>query len=277
MGANMVKLCFVLSVVIFIFGCSMNVQANNEATTDLKKVEALDTPFAIAKVQYYPQRDTYYIWEKNTSNIHIYRNGKEINMVGGLGFARENFQRLSDIGVGVDGGLYGLDQLSRKLKKFDPVGTWLLDYDVSWTQEPTKFALDQTNQIILFDDIQREFFFSSDLRPEETFEFGKFQVTAVKQITIEGNLLVAYEPEPKQTSFFTLLGEFKETRQGQMINDMYGNLYRLDQNYITFIPSNQTGAASIDPYESIFIADPYILTTTDHQIQRWLINYVSKP
>jgi hypothetical protein len=273
----MLKLVLFLFAALLILGCSVNIGMNNPTTTGLQQVEIVDTPFEIAKVQYYPPRETYYVWEKNSSNIHIYRKGKEINTVGGLGFARENFQRLSDICVGVDGGLYGLDQLPRKLKKFDLDGKWLLDYDVSWSQEPTKFTLNQANEIILFDDIQREFIFSSDLRPEEIFKFGKFQVTNVKQVTIEYNQLVVFEPEPAQTSFFTLLGEFKETRQGQIICDNKGNLYRLDANYVTLIPSNQTAASSVNPYVSIYIADPYLLTTTDNQIQRWFINYVSKP
>jgi hypothetical protein len=272
----MLKLVFFFSAILFLAGCSMNINSYNPSTTGLKLIEVLDTPFEAAKVQYYPPRDTYYIWEKNTSNVHIYQKGKEINLVGGLGFGKENFQKLSDIGLGVDGGLYCLDRLLRKLKKFDSDGKWLLDYDVSWSQEPTKFALNQSNQIILFDDIQREFTFSSDLRPEELFNFGKFQVTNVVQISIENSQIVVYEPDPPQTSFFSLLGEFKETRQGQIASDRLGNLYRLDTNQVTFIPSNQTAAASVKPYASIFMADGFLITTTDNQVQRWLINYDTK-
>ncbi len=273
----MLKIFIFLSATLLLLGCAMNIQTVSPSATGLKRVDVVETPFEIAKVQYNANRNTYYIWEKNSPNIHIFSNGSEINLVGGLGFAKENFQRLSDIGIGVDGSLYALDQLLRKLKKFDPVGKWLLDYDVSWTQEPTKFALDQSNQIILFDDIQKEFIFSSDLRPEDTFTFGKFQVTDVKQITIENNGIVVFEPGSEQTSFFSVLGEYKVSRQGQIISDTRGNLYRLDANFITIIPSNQTAAASVQPYVSIYIADPYILTTTEHQVQRWLINYATKP
>ncbi|HNX01023.1 MAG TPA: hypothetical protein PLE74_04045 [Candidatus Cloacimonadota bacterium] len=272
----MSKLFLFCSLIILITGCAMNVDLTNPAPASLQQNEVITTPYSIAKIQYYPSRNILYIWEKGTSNIHILQNGKEVNVVGGLGFAKENFQRLTDIGVGPDGALYGLDQIPQKIKKFDIDGKWLLDYDVSWSQEPAKFAIDSSNQIILFDDIAREFIFSSDLRPEEVFRFGKFQVTHVIQLAIENNTLIVNEPEPKQTSFFTVLGEYIETRQGQMASDMKGNLYRLDTNYITFIPSNQTASSSIDPYTGIYCFDPYIITTTDHQVQRWLINYAAK-
>lgn len=262
---------------LLLAGCAMNIDTTRIGVTGLHQVYTLDTSYAIEKVQYSSIKDTYYVWEKNTYNIHLYRSGKEINLIGGLGYAKENFQKLTDIGVGADGSLYCLDQMPKKLKKFDADGRWLLDYDVAWSQEPVKFALDQSNQIIFFDDIQREFTFSSDLRPEEVFQFGKFQVISVDQITINNNLLIVNEPEPKQTSFFSLLGEYMVTRQGRIVADRFGNLFRMDANNITMIPSNETAASSIVPYTGIVVFDPFLLTTTEHQIQKWQIDYAPKP
>jgi hypothetical protein len=274
LGSNEMKLIMLLLAMLMLFGCAMNVNTVNPVSTSLKLVNSVDTSFEIAKAQYYAPKDTYYIWEKDSPNIHIFRGKQELNIVGGLGFQRDNFQKLSDIGMGVDGSLFGLDELARSLKRFDTNGMWLLNYDVStWAQEPTKFAIDKTNQIYLYDDIQREFTFSSALRPEEMFKFGKFQVTDVQQISINYNQIIVYEPGSNQTSFFTLLGEYVESRQGQIVKDDQGNMYRLDSNYVTFIPSDQTAASSLDPYVTILTADSYLLTTTAHQVQLWQIFY----
>jgi len=93
---------------------------------------------------------------------------------------------------------------------------------------------------------------------------------------IENNQVIVYEKSSNQTSFFSILGEYKGSRQGQIVSDVRDNLFRLDKNYITFIPSDQTAAASVNQYNVIYIVDPFIVTITDHEIQRWLINYATK-
>jgi hypothetical protein len=239
--------------------------------------EQIATAYPIAKVVYSNLKQTYFVWEKNSPYIHIYYNGDEINRIGGLGLAEGNFQKLTDIGVFSDGTFFGLDSFPKKLRRFDEKGKFLADFDLSFAQEPTLFATNNNNQLIVYDQGQRELVHVAGLANTEVFRFGKFQVEHVQEIAISGDYLFVYQSEPSETVVFSLLGQFLRSLPGKVITDAYGNDYLLEAHFIKLLPHNQGMANSPDTFVNLHYAQPYLITNTDTSIQRWQIQYENQP
>jgi transcriptional regulator with XRE-family HTH domain len=91
---------FVLFVfaLLFLISCTTLNEVNSnlipEKLTIISQISLQITP---QKCCFSTKDQTVFVWEKNSARIHIYRQGKRINTIGGMGFDNSNFSRLVDI------------------------------------------------------------------------------------------------------------------------------------------------------------------------------------
>ncbi len=101
-------------LLFLLFGCSSVELQTDHSPLQLNIIQKINLGFIPAKCVYSSTERTTFILEENTNYIHIYRNGKKINTIGGLGFENTNFNDLSDITISPDGKLLVLDSFQKK-------------------------------------------------------------------------------------------------------------------------------------------------------------------
>ncbi len=170
---------------------------------------------------------TIFALRKASQEIHIYRGGSLINSVGGLGFERTNFQRLSDIGVDTDGGLLALDSAQKILRKFSPEGGVIADVQFTALRQPELFCQSGDGTLFIYDASSSELVCYSQLDNSELYRFGRFELEQPASIACNRDYLYAYSAVKDCTYVFFLLGQYKETLPGQVVFDNFNNPIRV--------------------------------------------------
>ncbi len=169
---------------------------------------------------------TVFVLDKAAQEIHIFRRGQQINSIGGLGFERSNFQRLTDIGVDSDGGLLALDSAQKLLRKFSPEGLVTGELEFTTLRQPELFCIGGDGNLFLYDAASSEIVCFSQLDGAELYRFGRFELQLPVTLDCNRDYLYAYSEATHSSSVFYLLGQFKETLPGQVIFDAFNNPVR---------------------------------------------------
>lgn len=164
-------------------------------------------------------------WAKQ--EVHIYREGQHLNSIGGLGFERTNFQRLSDIGVDTDGGLLALDSAQKLLRKFSPEGRAVGEISLSSLRQPELFCQGDDGTLFVYDAGPGEIVCLSPLDYAELYRFGRFELQLPVSLACNRDYLYAYSADRGTTYVFYLLGQFKESVPAQLAFDAFNNPIRL--------------------------------------------------
>ena len=213
---NRFLVLFVFALLFLISCTTLNEVNSNLIPEKLTLIFQISLQITPQKCCFSTKDQTVFVWEKNSARIHIYRQEKQINTIGGMGFDKSNFSRLVDIAVSPDGNLLALDGFQEKIKKFDTDGKWLADFRLTKLSQPILFDISGDDTIYIYDDNRKEIVVHNSLTGEETFSFGKFMFEHPTQLSVSRNNVLVYEKESDVTHVFDILGQFE--------NDISGNI-----------------------------------------------------
>ncbi len=267
------KVPFVLAFLLLISSCAMiSTYDTQRQPEDMIILDRTSVSFQIEKAVYAADRQTYYIWEADSQFIHIIRAGRRINKIGGMGFDKSNFNRLSDICIGADGNLYTLDSFSKTVKKFDHNGQWLREYSLDTLQEPILMDIGRNELFYIFDNIQREIVVLDIEHEEEQFRFGKFQLSRPKQLTNTRNYLLIWDAEENSTMVYDTFGQLLQQKEG-FFQIERGNFFQLGSHKISDEGSGKTFLATPKRYHTFLIKNSVGVLTTENDVIVFGISY----
>ncbi|MDZ4181852.1 MAG: hypothetical protein U1B83_03160, partial [Candidatus Cloacimonadaceae bacterium] len=140
----------ILITALLLGACAMGRFSAARDISDAVEILAQESPGTNAKALYEPRTGTLFVLQRETHEIHIYRENMRINSIGGLGFERINFQRLSDMALDNEGSLLVLDSLHRRIKKFSVDGKYISEIALSDTQQPEYFCPGTEQNIFVY-------------------------------------------------------------------------------------------------------------------------------
>ena len=261
------KLFFVFSVSALVFACAVLVQENNRNTIPRKlniKYEIVPS-FVPQKCCFSPKEETVFLWEKNSSLIHIYRKGKEINTIGGLGFEDSNFSKLADISISPDGNLLTLDSFQNKIKKFDTEGRLITDFEFLSLSTPALFDVSADETFYIYDDNRKEIVVLSSLTGEESFAFGRFVFANPTQLTVSRNYVTVYEKDENISHVFNILGQFEEDIEGN-VQFEENQRFVLKKFYFESFVGKKKFAVAPYSWNDFLIKNGYFVLSSDEKV-----------
>ena len=262
MTKKSVKLLILLT--LFLAGCSTIEMQTDRTPERIIIIHKIQTDFIPQKCLYSSINKTAFISEKETDIIHIYKNGKKVNTIGGLGFTSSSFNKLADITLSPDGNLLALDSFQKNIKKFDTEGKLIAKLNLSNFIEPAllSVAIDETYYI--YDNSSKEIVITRTFDQSDWYTFGKFQLSNPSKMKQVKSEITAYDEQKKSTIIFGILGRFQ--------NEIGGNVqiekqqqYILKDFYIYHPKSDIKFAISTNKWFDFSIKDNVILLS-DNEI-----------
>lgn len=227
----------------------------------------------IAKAYYEPLSKTTAAFVPSSHQIHLWREGKRINVIGGLGMGAASFSALADITLGADGAIYALDSNAKSVKKFNLDGKLLANWSLKNVVQPQKIALGTEQNCYIWDSTAGEIIAYSLLDGSESFRFGRFQLKRVDQLFANRDYVVAFDAEADSSALFSNLGQYVRSEAGQLLFDPYNNGIIISQNAIVsqmsaaYLPLNaSTGIVTIAKEVIVIVVDK-------HQIRLLKVDY----
>ncbi|MDP2173352.1 MAG: hypothetical protein Q8M98_04370 [Candidatus Cloacimonadaceae bacterium] len=214
---------FVLIMAILLSACATGRFSAGRDISSIAEIMTQDSPGNNDKALYEPRTGTLFVLQRETHEIHIYRENIRINSIGGLGFERINFQRLSDIALDSEGSLLVLDTMHRRIKKFTPEGKYISEIALSETQQPEYFCPGGEQNIFVYDAAMQEIICYSLFDASVLYRFGKFQLSRVSALSCGRDYIVAYCVSENDSQVFFTLGQFKQSQSGQLVYDSFNN------------------------------------------------------
>ncbi len=228
------RTCFILILSVLLFGCTINTEQQTlRVPKDTRDIIALSLPFTPQKIAYSSLDNSLYVMEQESNAIHIYKNGKHVNKIGGLGFGDHNFSRLSDIAVSPHGRLLALDSFQKTIKKFDSDGMWLENYSIRSLNEPVLFDVSHDGMVFVYDRTSNEIVIFDEKLEDIIYRFGKFLLRDPLQLTCTFLHVTIYDDSYDKTFIFDMFGDLLETIDGFWQIDRFDNKYLLATNKIS--------------------------------------------
>lgn len=184
----------------------------------------------IFKATYHPGTKTIFAMYHNSQEILFWRNGRQINAIGGMGNQPTNFLNLSDFAMANDSHIYALDSAAKVIKKFNADGKLLGTMELGYVQQPTKIALGNQQNIYVYDSASGEIIAYDLLDKQELYRFGKFDLNKVDILYANRDYVVAFDSVKGQSSLFSALGQFVSHDSGQLVYDAYNNAISLSSD-----------------------------------------------
>jgi len=256
-------------IFIIVLSCStISEQQRKIYPSKLNIIQKLILDFSPQKCCYSESSQTIFIMEKETNKIHIFKYGKQINIIGGLGFEKNNFSKLTDITLSPDGSLLALDSFQKTIKKFDSTGKWIAELSLENISEPTLFDISIDETMYVFDDNSCEIFISNDFNENNLYSFGKFYLTNPYQLILAKNNLIILDEN--KTLIFDTFGQFVEELNGNFQFDRFQK-YELKKYFIEHQESGKKFAISPNPWRGFMIQNNYCFLLSDNEV--WIFSF----
>lgn len=205
-------------------GCAENRTAAPQRQSSLSRVYGFAVPREYAKAVSDRRGQTIYAFSRDSQEIDIWVDGLRLNSLGGLGFERSNFQRLSDIGVDTDGGLLALDTAQKLLRKFTPEGMFVSEISFAGLLQPELFCVAPDGTLFVYDAVPSEIVCFSPLDGREFNRFGRFELDRPTNLDCNKDYLWAQNRGQESTQVFSLLGQHLYSPNLFLALDRVGNL-----------------------------------------------------
>ncbi len=268
---------WIILIAALISGCSWLQDRTVVIPVTLEESQKIDFPNDIRKCCFDTISKTLYIMPENDNTIHIYRDGKEINIIGRLGFDKSNFNRLEDITLAPDGKLLALDSFSRKIKKFDKDGGWIANYDLNFLKEPTRFDVNDNEEFYIYDNFSKDVTIIRNSQEEEHFAFGKFQLTKPQRVTCNRDYVWVYDEAEDATVIYNAMGQHIEDAPGFIQLDRFNQQFRKDAYAIEQTSTGQKLAIGLTGIKRFFIESGYFIVVSNRQIILYESRYDRQP
>ncbi|MFC1898540.1 hypothetical protein ACFLYJ_03100 [Candidatus Cloacimonadota bacterium] len=256
---------FALLCLILLISCSSVEQQNIYKPVRFEIIQEIQTKFTPNKCLYSFVNKTVFALNKESSEIHIFKGGKKINTIGGIGFEQTNFTKLSDITLAPDGSLLAMDSFEKTIKKFDTEGKFITSIYLTDFSEPTLFAVASDETFYIYDSDRNEIITFSRLNEYDTFTFGRFQFTKPDNLQLAGNLLIINEIALNHTLVFSTFGQLEQELDGYYQIER-NQKYLLQSNYISPENSEEKYAVSIKGWKYFSQNDSYTILTSKEKI-----------
>ncbi|MBN2830639.1 MAG: 6-bladed beta-propeller [Candidatus Cloacimonetes bacterium] len=240
-----------LLLLVFLSSCTVDRTVRSTPISSISLREEVSLTYSPSKICYENLYKTNYILDRTFNKIYIYENGVYKNVIGGIGTGRTNFQRLADISLAVDGGIFALDSAEKKIKKFDRNGQWITDWSLDSFKRPERFVVDNENNMYIFDFFGRTISFYNLLSSGIDFDFGRFAFSNIENINLIGDRLVIWDKQANQTLVYSTIGKEILTLTGRYTADRFGNYISLNDNYIQVRGNENKYCFSADRYTGI--------------------------
>jgi len=236
-------------ILIILLSCSaISEQPRKIYPSKLNIIQKILLDFSPQKCCYSESSQTNFIMEKETNKIHIFKDGKQINIIGGLGFEKSNFSKLADITLSPDGSLLvSLENIS----------------------EPTLFDISIDETLYVFDDNSSEIFISNNFIENNLYSFGKFYLTNPSQLILAKNGLIILDEN--KTLIFDTFGQFIEELNGNFQFDRLQK-YELKKYFVEHQESGKKFAISSNPWKVFMIQNNYCFLLSDNEV--WIFSFV---
>ena len=109
-------------LILIIWGCTNLEFSRQYQPQEFQVLQEFDLDFVPDKCIYLDVDNILFALQKNSNQIYIFRDGAQINIIGGIGSEAAKFNQLCDIALSPDGKLLALDSFQKKIKKFDKDG-----------------------------------------------------------------------------------------------------------------------------------------------------------
>lgn len=242
-----------------------------QLTTEVVSTD--QTSYPIEKALYLPSLKEWVIWEKSSNYIHLRTEGRDNNVIGGLGYDKINFQRLSDIQVAPEGGFYALDSMQKVLRKFDEKGKWLTDLDIGSLTDPSRFAVSRDLTFYVFDRSNRELISFSQTPSQQSFRFGKFLVQHPQNVCLSDTYLSVYDDADSVSLFFDRLGQYLGNTPGLLVMDKWGQRFQVKDRVLSWMDQKQVLQVVPFVVKRMQLIDSYLLLSGEYDMLVVRINY----
>ncbi len=232
----------------------------------------IQTDFIPKKCLYSSINKTAFVLEEQAEIIHIFRNGKKVNTIGGLGFTALNFNKLADITLSPDGNLLALDSFQKKIKKFDDSGKLITEFSLKGFIEPTLFAVADDETYYIYDNATKEVIITRTFDQSDWFPFGKFQLKYPTKISLAKNKILIFDKQNDSTTIFGTLGQFQNELEGNIQIDKQ-QLYVLKNHYIYHPKSENKLAISINKWHDFSLKN-YVILLSETEIWIGKLSYL---
>lgn len=201
-----------LLILILLTGCAVNQAGRQPAIVSFQEKTILKPGIPVKKACWFELENTFYLWQQDSSLIHIYRNGEHINTTGGSGSDKLNIPKLADICLSPDGSIYLLDGFERRITRIDRKGKWIAEVDLPENIYPQLLAVSADETFFIYDDNEKEIIVIN-YSGKEVYRFGKMMFSEPLKLSLNNNIVSLYDKSDK-TYFFTKLGQFLQEADG---------------------------------------------------------------
>ncbi|MEA1972355.1 MAG: hypothetical protein U9N34_03550 [Candidatus Cloacimonadota bacterium] len=261
---------YLLIIFVFVFACSSINFVRRKKLVDVTFIEKFKTQSKIDKCIYDKFSKNYYL--KHDNKIAIYSDKKLINQIGGTGFKRSNFNKLSDICFSPENNLITLDSFSQQIKKFDKSGSYLRSFSLNNASEPILITIDDQNITFIFDAQTNEILVYKDINKKPSNRFGKFSIIKPTSIDIVFDKLIVSSKE--RTLVFSKIGYLLNEFDEKIVFDNYENKLFLNNYKLQSLDDNLNLFLSNIPFHSdIKICDLNLLFYNEKEVARYGIIY----
>jgi len=261
-----------LLLILFLVACSTIEMQSYRTAENIIIIQKIQTDFIPKKCLYSSINKTAFVLEDESNKIHIYKNGKEINTIGGLGFTSSSFNKLADITLSPDGNLLALDSFQKKIKKFDIEGKLITEFNLDGFIEPTLFVVSIDETYYIFDNASKEIIITRTFDESDWYTFGKFQLNDPSKINLGKNEITVYDEKKKTTMIFGILGRFQNEFDGNIQIEKQQQ-FTLKDYFIYHPKSNNKFAISTNKWTDFSIEDNVILLS-DNEIWIGKLTYL---
>ncbi len=210
---------------VLLAGCAENRTFPPKVETVRERVAEFPVARVYTKAVSVARGKTVYAFVRASQEIDIYVDGVRTNSIGGLGFERGNFQRLSDIGVDTDGGLLALDSARKLLRKFTPEGMFVSEFRFESLSQPELFCVAPDGTLFVYDAAPSEIVCFSPLDAREFNRFGRFELNQPQNLDCNKDYLWAQNRDREATQVFSLLGQLDLAVKLFQALDRVGNMF----------------------------------------------------
>lgn len=214
---------FALLFLILLSSCASTRFSVKREIETVSLVEFVASDRSYDKALADPISQSVYALSRADQQIHVFRDGKRTNSFGGLGTQNYNFQRLTDIAMDNDGSLLALDMLAKELRRFSPDGRLVARLDLSTLNQPELLVMSPDRDLFVYDAAPQELVCISMLDGTQLYRFGKFQLKNPSSLSCNRETLLVYSQSADETQLYYILGQFRESRKGQWLQDSFGN------------------------------------------------------
>ncbi len=233
-----VSITICLAACLALASCSNLETVRQMPPLRLQAAETRQFPYNVEKCLLDVTSGTYYLWEENRPEIHFLRDSRQLNLIGGLGTDKGNFQRLSDIALDPTGNLLALDSFARRVSKFNPDGKWVADIELQGMNQPSRLCSTPEGDLIVFDAAVQELVKISGFDGTRLYRFGRFEVQNATNLTAGRDYVAIYDAAAGLTSVFTSLGQHVRDHQGQVVLDQFQNFYSYGDGILRYLDTD---------------------------------------